>query len=104
MSHPGKRDGAHEVTDAVDEQEPLKRYSLPSSAATKVQMFAGAGCGQKQAPRRRFQTGNQDRRRRSSFLMLDQTLLSNTTQVFFGVNDYPTAEYVSIALESTISR
>jgi len=25
----------------------------------------------------------------------DQTLLSNTTQVFFGVNDLPTAEYVS---------
>jgi type IV secretion system protein VirD4 len=25
----------------------------------------------------------------------DQTLLSNTTQIFFGVNDYPTAEYVS---------
>ena len=25
----------------------------------------------------------------------DQNLLSNTTQVFFGVNDYPTAEYVS---------
>ena len=28
----------------------------------------------------------------------DQTLLSNTTQVFFGVNDYPTAEYVSARL------
>ena len=33
----------------------------------------------------------------------DQTLLSNTTQIFFGVNDYPTAEYVSNRLgESTI--
>ena len=33
----------------------------------------------------------------------DQTLLSNTTQVFFGVNDYPTAEYVSNRLgEETI--
>ena len=28
----------------------------------------------------------------------DQTLLSNTTQVFFGVNDYPTADYVSARL------
>lgn len=33
----------------------------------------------------------------------DQTLLSNTTQVFFGVNDLPTAEYVSSRLgEKTI--
>jgi type IV secretion system protein VirD4 len=33
----------------------------------------------------------------------DQTLLSNTTQVFFGVNDLPTAEYVSGRLgEETI--
>jgi type IV secretion system protein VirD4 len=33
----------------------------------------------------------------------DQTLLSNTTQVFFGVNDYPTAEYVANRLgESTL--
>ena len=33
----------------------------------------------------------------------DQTLLSNCTQVFFGVNDYPTAEYVSNRLgEATI--
>ena len=33
----------------------------------------------------------------------DQTLLSNTTQVFMGVNDYPTAEYVSNRLgEETI--
>ena len=28
----------------------------------------------------------------------EQTLLSNTTQVFFAVNDYPTAEYVSARL------
>src|SRR5262245_7492670 len=28
----------------------------------------------------------------------DQTLLSNVTQVFFGVNDYQTAEYVSSRL------
>ena len=35
--------------------------------------------------------------------MRDQTLLSNCTQVFFGVNDYPTAEYVSNRLgEATI--
>lgn len=33
----------------------------------------------------------------------DQTLLSNVTQVFFGVNDQPTAEYVSARLgEETI--
>lgn len=33
----------------------------------------------------------------------DQTLLSNVTQVFFGVNDLPTAEYVSNRLgESTV--
>lgn len=33
----------------------------------------------------------------------DQTLLSNTSQVFFGVNDYQTAEYVSARLgEATI--
>jgi type IV secretion system protein VirD4 len=33
----------------------------------------------------------------------DQTLLSNTTQIFFGVNDNQTAEYVSARLgESTI--
>jgi type IV secretion system protein VirD4 len=33
----------------------------------------------------------------------EQTLLSNTTQVFFGVNDYQTAEYVSNRLgEETI--
>jgi len=33
----------------------------------------------------------------------DGTLLSNTTQVYFGVNDYPTAEYVSARLgEETI--
>ena len=33
----------------------------------------------------------------------DQTLLSNVTQVFFGVNDYPTAQYVSDRLgEETI--
>jgi type IV secretion system protein VirD4 len=33
----------------------------------------------------------------------DQTLLSNVTQVFFGINDLPTAEYVSNRLgESTI--
>ena len=33
----------------------------------------------------------------------DQTLLSNVSQVFFGVNDLPTAEYVSNRLgESTI--
>jgi type IV secretion system protein VirD4 len=33
----------------------------------------------------------------------DQTLLSNTTQVFFGVNDLPTAEYISTRLgEATI--
>jgi type IV secretion system protein VirD4 len=28
----------------------------------------------------------------------DQTLLSNTTQIFFGVNEYPTADYVSARL------
>jgi type IV secretion system protein VirD4 len=34
----------------------------------------------------------------------DQTLLSNTSQVYFGVNDYPTAEYVSNRLgEETIT-
>jgi type IV secretion system protein VirD4 len=33
----------------------------------------------------------------------EQTLLSNTTQVFFGVNDQPTAEYISTRLgEATI--
>ncbi len=31
----------------------------------------------------------------------DQTLLSNTSQVFFGVNDYQTAEYVSARLGET---
>ena len=28
----------------------------------------------------------------------DQTLLSNSSQIFFGVNDYPTADYVSARL------